>query len=54
MIVGKRENLFTAGGNANWYNHHGDQSGGSSKISTTAFSYTILGHIVKKTICLMS
>lgn len=48
MDVGKGENLFTAGGNENWCNHHGNQSGGSSKRSTTAFSYTILGHIVKK------
>ena len=29
--VEKRELLYTAGGNGNWYNHYGEQYGGSLK-----------------------
>ena len=29
--VGKREPSYTAGGNVNWYNHYGKQSGGFSE-----------------------
>ena len=29
--VEKREHLYTAGGNVNWYSHCGEEYGGSSK-----------------------
>jgi len=29
--VEKRESSYTAGGNANWYNHYGEQCGDSLK-----------------------
>ena len=29
--VEKREHFYTLGGNANWYNHYGEQCGGSLK-----------------------
>ena len=29
--VEKRESSYTVGGNVNWYNHYGEQYGGSLK-----------------------
>ena len=34
--VEKREPSYTAGGNVNWYNHYGEQYGGSLKTKNRA------------------
>ena len=50
--VEKREPSFTVGGNANWYDHYGEQYGVSLKKAELPYDFTIavLGIYLKKTI----
>ena len=45
--VVKMKFSYTAGGNANWYNHYAEQKGGSLKKNraTTGYNCPIPGHI---------
>jgi hypothetical protein len=46
--VQKEEHSFVAGGTAYWYNHSGNQSGGSSESWKQIYLNTTLGHMTKR------
>ena len=49
--VEKREPSYTVGGNVNWYNHYGEQYGGSLKTKNRATIWShnpTLGHISRE------